>query len=111
MDNKSLTHTKWNCTYHLVIIPKFRRKEMYGQVRKTVREVISKLCEMKKVELIEGAVCADHVHLFVAIPSKQSVSEFMGYLKGKSALMIFDAHPEFKQRNRDRHFWTRGYYC
>lgn len=84
---------------------------MYGQVRKDVREVIRKLCKMREVELIEGAVCADHVHLYVAIPPKQSVSEFMGYLKGKSALMIFDMHPEYRVKGKDRHFWARGYYC
>ena len=111
MDDKSLSHTKWNCTYHIVMIPKYRRKTMYGEIRKDVRQIIIKLCKMKDVQLIEGAVCADHVHLFVAIPPKQSVSSFMGYLKGKSALMLFDAHPEYKQRSRDRHFWARGYYC
>jgi putative transposase len=111
MDNKSLTHTKWNCTYHIVIIPKYRRKVMYGTIRQDVRRIIIKLCKMQNVELIEGAVCADHVHLYVAIPPKMSVAGFMGYLKGKSALMLFDLHPEYKQRNRDRHFWARGYYC
>ena len=111
MDNRSLSHTKWNCTFHVVFIPKYRRKIMYGQVRKDVREVIRKLCKMREVELIEGAVCADHVHLYVAIPPKQSVSEFMGYLKGKSALMIFDMHPEYRVKGKDRHFWARGYYC
>ena len=110
MDNKSLSHTKWNCTYHIVFIPKFRRKQMYGAVRRDVREVIRKLCEMKNVEVIEGAVCSDHVHLYVAIPPKMSVSSFMGYLKGKSSLMLFDMHPEFKQRGKDIHFWARGYY-
>ena len=83
---------------------------MYGTIRQDVRQIIIKLCKMKNVQLIEGAVCADHVHLFVAIPPKLSVSSFMGDLKGKSALMLFDAHPEYKQRNRDRHFWARGYY-
>lgn len=84
---------------------------MYGQVRTDVREVIRKLCEMKGVQLITGAVCADHVHLYVAIPPKLSVAEFVGYLKGKSSLMIFDRHPEYKQRGKDRHFWARGYYA
>ena len=79
MDNKSLSHTKWNCTYHLVMIPKYRRKTMYGTIRQDVRQIIIKLCKMKNVQLIEGAVCADHVHLFVAIPPKLSVSSFMGY--------------------------------
>ena len=111
MDNKSLAHTKWNCTYHIVFIPKYRRKVMYGQVRKDVREVIRQLCKMRDVQLISGAVCADHVHLYVGIPPKQSVSEFMGYLKGKSSLMIFDKNPQFKQKGKDRHFWARGYYA
>ena len=111
MVNESLALTKWNCTYHIVFIPKYRRKIMYNQVRNDVREIIIKLCKMKDVKLVEGAVCADHIHLYVAIPPKQSISEFMGYLKGKSALMLFDIHPEFKQKGKDRHFWARGYYC
>ena len=111
MDNQSLSHTKWNCTFHIVFIPKYRRKVMYGNLREDVREVIKKLCRMKDVKLVEGAVCADHVHLYVAIPPKLSVSEFVGYLKGKSALMLFDLHPEYKQKGKDRHFWARGYYC
>ena len=110
MDNKSLSHTKWNCTYHIVFIPKYRRKVMYGKIRTDVREVLKKLCKMKDVTLVEGAVCADHVHMYVAIPPKQSISDFMGYLKGKSALMLFDMHPEYKQKGKDRHFWARGYY-
>ena len=111
MDNQSLSHTKWNCTFHVVFIPKYRRKVMFGNLREDVREIIKKLCRMRDVKLVEGAVCADHVHLYVAIPPKQSVSEFVGYLKGKSALMLFDLHPEYKQKGKDRHFWARGYYC
>ncbi|MEE3488886.1 MAG: IS200/IS605 family transposase [Bulleidia sp.] len=109
MDNESLAHTKWNCTYHIVFIPKGRRKIMYGALRRDIREILKELCDMKDVELIKGAVCPDHVHMYVAIPPKMEVSKFMSYLKGKSALMIFDRHPE--QRNRwDKHFWARGYY-
>lgn len=111
MDNKSLAHTKWNCTYHIVFIPKYRRKVIYGQVRKDIREIIRQLCKMRDMQLISGAVCADHVHLYVAIPPKQSESEFMGYLKRKSALMLFDKHPQFKQKGKDRHFRARGYYA
>ena len=111
MDNQSLSHAKWNCTFHVVFIPKYRRKVMFGNLREDVREIIKKLCRMRDVKLVEGAVCADHVHLYVAIPPKQSVSEFVGYLKGKSALMLFDLHPEYKQKGKDRHFWARGYYC
>ena len=111
MDNQSLSHTKWNCTFHIVFIPKYRRKVMYGNLRKDVCEIIKKLCAMRDVKLVEGAVCVDHVHLYVAIPPKQSVSDFVGYLKGKSALMLFDLHPEYNQKGKDRHFWARGYYC
>ena len=109
MDSSSLSHTKWKCQYHIVFIPKYRRKVMYGNVKADVREVLKKLCEFKKVEIVEGAVCADHVHLCVSIPPKLSVSEFVGYLKGKSALMIFDKHPEIGSK-WDRSFWARGYY-
>jgi len=83
---------------------------MYGEVRKDIREIIRKLCEYKQVEIVEGNVCADHVHLCVKIPHKLSISDFMGYLKGKSALMIFDRHPEYRQKG-NRHFWARGYYA
>jgi putative transposase len=109
MDSSSLSHTRWKCQYHIVFIPKYRRKVMFGQVKADVREILKKLCEYKGVEIIEGAVCQDHVHLCVSIPPKLSVSEFVGYLKGKSALMIFDKHPE--QGNKwSRAFWARGYY-
>jgi putative transposase len=83
---------------------------MYGEVRKAVREIIRTLCGYKGVEILEGSVCVDHVHLCVKIPPKMSISEFMGYLKGKSALMLFDRHPEFRQKQSGRHFWARGYY-
>lgn len=109
MDNSSLSHCKWKCQYHIVFIPKFRRKIMFGQTKADIREILKKLCEYKKVEIIEGAVCSDHVHLCVSIPPKLSVSEFVGYLKGKSALMIFDKHPEHGTK-WDRKFWARGYY-
>ena len=88
MDSNSLAHTKWKCQYHIVFIPKYRKKVLYGKVRDDVREVIRTLCKYKNVEIIEGAVCIDHVHLCLSIPPKISISEFMGYLKGKSALMI-----------------------
>ena len=109
MDANSLSHTKWECQCHIVFIPKYRRKVLYGQVRNDVREIIRTLCEYKKVEIVEGAVCADHVHLCVRIPPKMAVSEFMGYLKGKSALMIYDRHPELGNKF-ERDFWARGYY-
>ena len=98
MIDTSLSHTKWNCTYHIVFIPKYRRKVMYGEVRKELGEILRKLCTYKGVEILDGSVCIDHIHLCVKIPPKFSVSEFMGYLKGKSALMIFDKHPEYKQK-------------
>lgn len=110
MDNKSIAHTRWNCTYHIVFIPKYRRRIMYGELKRDVAEIIKKLCEMKQVELIDGRVCKDHIHMYVAIPPKLSVSEFMSYLKGKSALMVFDRHPEYRTKWGDRSFWARGYY-
>ena len=109
MDSHSLSHTKWECQYHIVFIPKYRRKVLYGKIRADVREIIRILCKYKKVEIIEGAVCKDHVHLCLSIPPKMSVSDFMGYLKGKSALMIFDRHPELGEK-WNREFWARGYY-
>ena len=109
MDNQSLTHTRWKCQYHIVFIPKYRRKVMYGKMKEDIREILRTLCRYKKVEIIEGAVCADHVHLFLSIPPKIAISEFMGYLKGKSALMIYDRHPELGNKF-ERDFWARGYY-
>ena len=109
MDSSSLAHCKWECQYHIVFIPKYRKKKLYGLVRDDVREIIRTLCKYKKVEIVAGAVCADHVHLCVSIPPKLSVSDFVGYLKGKSALMIFDKHPEMGNK-WDRSFWARGYY-
>jgi len=110
MDSNSLSHTKWNCIYHIVFIPKYRRKVMYGQLRDDIRGIIRKLCEYKGVEIVKGSVSLDHIHLCVKIPPKISVSYFMGYLKGKSALMIFDKHPQYKKKGQGRHFWATGYY-
>ena len=109
MDSKSLSHTKWKCQYHIVFIPKYRKKQLYGRVRNDVREIISTLCRYKNIEIVEGAVCADHVHLCVCIPPKMSISSFMGYLKGKSTLMIYDRHPEL-QIKWNKSFGARGYY-
>ena len=109
MNKTSLAHSRWDCQYHIVFIPKYRRKVMYGQVRKDVHAIIQKLCEYKKVEIVAGAVCSDHVHLCVKIPPKMSVSDFVGYVKGKSALMIFDKHPNMGVK-WSRAFWARGYY-
>ena len=110
MDDQSLTHTKWNCIYHIVFIPKYRRKVMYGQLRKDIHAIIKQLCGYKEVEILQGGVSVDHIHLCVKIPPKMSVSYFMGYLKGKSALMIFDKHPDYKKKGAGRHFWATGYY-
>ena len=109
MDENSLSHTRWKCQYHIVFIPKYRRKVLYGKVKTDVREILRTLCRYRKVEIIEGAVCADHVHLCLSIPPKMSVSQFVGYLKGKSALMIYDKHPELGNKF-ERDFWARGYY-
>lgn len=104
MDNQSITHTRWNCTYHIVFIPKCRRKIMYGELKRDIVEIIKKLCEMKQVALIDGKVCRDHIHMYVAIPPKMSVSEFMSHLKGKSTLMLFDRHPEYRSKWGDSQF-------
>ncbi len=109
MDNQSLSHVRWKCQYHIVFIPKYRKKILYGRLRNDVREIISILCKYKDVQIIDGAVCEDHIHLSVAIPPKLSISSFMGYLKGKSTLMIYDRHPEL-QSKWDKSFWARGYY-
>ena len=110
MDNKSIAHTRWNCTYHIVFIPKYHRKVMYGEVKRDIAQILKKLCEMKQIQLLEGRVCKDHVHMYVAIPPKLSVSDAMSYVKGKSSLMIFDRHPKFRQDWGNRHFWARGYF-
>ena len=109
MDTQSLTHTRWKCQYHIVFIPKYRQKRLFGRIKKDVHEIIKILCKYKGVEIESGAVCANHIHLQVSIPPKQSVSEFMGYLKGKSALMIYDKHPAERSK-WNKSFWARGYY-
>lgn len=109
MDSSSLAHTRWKCQYHIVFIPKYRQKKLYGMLKKDVRDILKELCRYKKVEILEGAICSDHVHLCVAIPPKYSVSKFVGYLKGKSALKIYDKHPELQSR-WNKSFWARGYY-
>ena len=109
MDNRSLSHTRWKCQYHIVFIPKYRKKILYGKILYDVREILETLCKYKQVDIIAGAVCIDHVHLSVAIPPKLSVSQFMGYLKEKSTLMIYDRHPEL-QSKWNKAFGARGYY-
>ena len=98
MDNRRLSHTRWKCQYHIVFIPKYRKKVLYGRLRTDVKEIISALCKYRKEEIIAGAVCIDYVHLSVAIPPKESISDFMGYLKGKSTLMIYDGHPALQSK-------------
>lgn len=111
MTEQSLAHTRWDCTYHIVFIPKYRRKVLYGECRTEMKDILRQLLEMKKIEIVEGAMCIDHIHLSIRIPPKYSVADIMGYLKGKSALMIFDRHPEWRRRTgKDRSFWARGYY-
>ena len=109
MDNRSLSHIRWKCQYHIVFIPKYRKKILYRKILYDVREILETLCEYKQVDIIAGAVCIDHMHLSVAIPPKLSVSQFMGYLKEKSTLMIYDRHPEL-QSKWNKAFGARGYY-
>ena len=110
IDNNSLAHTKWNCKYHIVFAPKYRRKIFFAEKRLEIREILRQLCQWKGVEIIEGEVCPDHIHMLVSIPPKMSVSGFMGYLKGKSALLIFQKYGNMKFAYRNREFWCKGYY-
>ncbi|WP_416141575.1 IS200/IS605 family transposase [Lysinibacillus capsici] len=110
MDNKSLAHTTWNCKYHIVFAPKYRRQIIYGQIKADIGRILRQLCERKGVEIIEATACPDHIHMLVSIPPKISVSSFVGYLKGKSSLMIFDRHANLKYKYGNRKSWCRGYY-
>ena len=109
-DINSLSHSKWNCKYHIVFAPKYRRMMIYRQIKMDVGRILRKLCEQKGVEIIEAEVCPAHIHMLLSIPPKYSVSQIMGYLKGKSSLMIFDRHANLKYKYGNRHFWCRGYY-
>ena len=109
-DVKSLSHSKWRCKYHIVFAPKYRRQIIYGQIKEDIGKILRSLCNRKQVELIEGECCPDHIHILVAIPPHLSVSQFMGYLKSKSSLMIFERHANLKYKYGNRHFWRRGYY-
>ena len=109
-DAQSLAHTKWNCKYHVVFAPKYRRKVFFNEKREDIRDIIRTLCQWKGVEIIEGEVCPDHIHLLLSIPPKMSVSGFMGYLKGKSSLMIYQKYGNMKFAYRNREFWCKGYY-
>ena len=110
IDSNSLTHTTWNCKYHIIFAPKYRRQVIYGKIKMDIGKIIRTLCEQKGVEIIEAEACPDHIHMLVSIPPKISVSSFMGYLKGKSSLMIFDRHANLKYKYGNRHFWCKGYY-
>lgn len=106
----SLSHTKWNCKYHLVFAPKYRRQAIYGKVKEDIGRMLRKLCEYKEVEILEAEACPDHIHMLVTIPPKYSVAQIVGYLKGKSSLMIFEKYANMKYKYGNRHFWCRGYY-
>ena len=110
MDTQSLSHTKWECKYHLVFAPKYRRQVIYGELRGEIGKILRELCARKEVEIIEAELCPDHVHMLLRIPPKYSISSVVGYLKGKSSLIIFDRHANMKYKYGDRHFWCRGYY-
>ena len=110
MDDNSLAHTKWDCKYHIVFAPKYRRQVIYGQIKADMGRILRLLCERKGIEIIEANACPDHIHMLVKIPPKISVAYAVGYLKGKSSLMIFDRHANLKYKYGNRHFWCRGYY-
>ena len=109
-DIKSLSHSKWRCHYHIVFAPKYRRQVIYGKIKTDIGKILRKLCAQRGVEIIEAELCPDHIHMLVSIPPNLSVAAFVGYLKGKSALMIFDRHANLKYKYGNRHFWCRGYY-
>lgn len=109
-DDSSLSHTRWNCKYHIVFIPKYRRKEIYGKLKSDIGKILRTLCEYKEVEIIEAHAMKDHIHMLLAIPPKLAVSSFMGYLKGKSSLMIFERHANLKYKYCNRNFWAKGYF-
>ena len=109
-DIGSLDHTMWRCQYHVVFAPKYRRMAIFGEIKADIRKILRQLCQQKGVEIIEAYMMPDHVHMLISIPPKYSVSQIMGYLKGKSSLMIFDRHANLKYKYGNRHFWARGYY-
>ena len=110
MDIESLAHTKWRCKYHVVFAPKYRRQIIYGKIKQDIGLILRNLCERKRVEIIEANACIDHIHMLISVPPKISISSFMGYLKGKSSLAIFERHANLKYKYGNRHFWCRGYY-
>lgn len=110
MDISSLAHTTWRCKYHIVFAPKYRRQVIYGQLRQDIGKILRNLCARKGVEIIEANTCQDHIHMLVSIPPKIAVASFLGYLKGKSSLLIFERHAQLKYRYGNRKFWCKGYY-
>ena len=110
MDVNSLAHTKWNCKYHVVFAPKFRRKVIYNRLRSDIGKIIRMLCERKGIKIIEAELCPDHVNMLISIPPKMSVAGAIGYIKGKSTLLIFDRHADMKYKYGQRQFWCRGYF-
>ena len=110
LDTDSLAHTKWECKYHVVFAPKYQRKIIYGKIKEDVGRMLRKLCEYKGVEILEAEACPDHIHMLLSIPPKYSVSQIMGYLTGKSSLMIYEKYANMKYKYGNRHFWCRGYY-
>ena len=110
LDTDSLAHTQWNCKYHIVFAPKYRRQVIYGKIKVDIGKMLRKLCEYKGIEIIEAEACKDHIHMLVSIPPKYSISQIMGYLKGKSSLMIFEKYANLKYKYGNRHFWCRGFY-
>ena len=110
MNEDSIAHTKWNCKYHIVFTPKFRRKAIYGKLKADIGKILRELCKWKEVEIIEATAMPDHVHMYVSMPPKISVAGFVGFLKGKSTLIIFERHANLKYKYGNRHFWCRGYY-
>ena len=109
-DRSSLSHTRWNCKYHIVFAPKFRRQAIYGKLKIDIGRILRILSERKRVIIEEAELCPDHIHMLVSIPPNLSVSQFVGYLKGKNSLMIFDRHAQLKYKYGNRHFWCRGYF-
>ena len=110
MDIESLAHTKWRCKYHVVFAPKYRRQIIYGKIKQDIGLILRNLCERKRVEIIEANACIDHIHMLISVPPKISISSFMGYLKGKSSLAIFEGHANLKYKYGNRQFWCKGYY-
>ena len=110
LDTNSLAHTKWECKYHIVFAPKYRRQIIYGKIKSDIGQMLRKLCEYKGIEILEAEACKDHIHMLISVPPKYSVAQIMGYLKGKSSLMIFEKYANLKYKYGNRHFWCRGYY-